>query len=226
MSFNTKCSDIWTTNPPFITRLFQPSIWQMIATHGFYCNFSSLPIVTSNAVAKLHFLRFVAIVILNLFWILLGVLSALDDTYIAMGNDHFVDDLPVYPSNIATFHSYVNYQGVNPILFPSIADCTLMFDGQSSYSHFYGNENNKFTISKSRFCWFFSFHGDGMPRFPQEFERLFGAQTDFDREMLRNVFESVDQNQVRLEIFTRNGELNWSIGCENGGCHNIHGWQF
>jgi hypothetical protein len=47
-----------------------------------------------------------------------------------------------------------------------------------------------------------------MPRFPQEFERLFGAQTDFDREMLRNVFESVDQNQVRLEIFTRNGELN------------------
>ena len=72
---------------------------------------------------------FVVIVILNLFWILLGVLSALDDTYIAMGNDHFVDDLPVYPSNIATFHSYVNYQGVNPILFPSIADCTLMFDG-------------------------------------------------------------------------------------------------
>lgn len=29
----------------------------------------------------------------------------------------------------------------------------------------------------------------------EEFERLFGAQTDFDREMLRNVFESVDQNQ-------------------------------
>ena len=30
----------------------------------------------------------------------------------------------------------------------------------------------------------------------QEFERLFGANTDFDREMLRNVFDSVDRNKA------------------------------
>ena len=29
----------------------------------------------------------------------------------------------------------------------------------------------------------------------EEFERLFGANTDFDREMLRNVFDSVDRNK-------------------------------
>ena len=34
----------------------------------------------------------------------------------------------------------------------------------------------------------------------QEFERLFGANTDFDREMLRNVFDSVDRNKAPTKL--------------------------
>lgn len=38
----------------------------------------------------------------------------------------------------------------------------------------------------------------------QEFERLFGASTDFDREMLRSIFDAVDRNQEMA--------LPWQLG--------------
>ena len=48
----------------------------------------------------------------------------------------------------------------------------------------------------------------GMQVNGQEFERPFGANTDFDREMLRNVFDSVDRNKAPNKIDKNQHEPN------------------